>query len=277
MKFAFYIITLWGVFSTPSLKAQNFNYPDASSLSLGQIKSTEQSIFSSMSNPAGLTKVTTAGIAFSYIVPYNIHKLSNRSITATAPTKYGSFSLLFTQAGYSLSLMNRYGFSYSRQFGKHISAALMFNGVTHMVNGTDRYSGFFSVIGMQLFPSDHVDIGFYIQNVEQSKISYPDRKVLIPVLYVTGISWHPADYISLMAEIEKDQELKAQYKFGIQYIPVDILILRGGIKGSPVDISFGTGIKWKFIVLDIGISYHQQLGVTSGASLTLSLPGKNRL
>ena len=276
MKLSLYIIALWGLLSVPELRAQDFNFPDASSLSLGQIRSTEQNIYSTMTNPAGLAGVQTAGIAFSYTAPYNIHKLSNRSITATMPSKYGSFSFLFTQAGYSLSLINRYGFSYSRQFGKHVSAALMFNGLTHKLNGTDTYGGFFSVIGLQLFPSEHVDIGFYIRNVEQSKISYPDRKELIPILYIAGAKWHPVDDIALMAEVEKDQQFRARYKFGIQYIPVEMLVLRGGVMGSPVEISFGTGLKWSFVVIDIGISYHQQLGVTSGASIAFSLPAKSK-
>ncbi len=274
MRFLHYIITLSGLFFFPLMAAQDFNYSDASSLSLGQIKSVERNIFSIMANPAGLTEVNTPGIAFSYISPYNIHKLSNRSVTGTMPTKQGQFSLLFTQSGYSLSLLNRYGFSYARKFGKHVSAALMFNALTHKLNGTETYSGFFSVIGIQLFPSNTVDLGIYIQNIEQSKISYPDQKVLIPVLYVAGINWHPTNDLALMAEMEKDQEFDPQYKFGMQYSPVDILVVRGGVKGSPVDLSFGIGLRLTFIVIDIGISYHQQLGVTSAASLTLSLNRK---
>ncbi len=274
MKFLLYIIALSGFFHVPVMTAQDFNYSDASSLSLGQVKATERSIFSVMANPAGLTGVKSPGIAVSYVSPYNIRKLSSRSVTGTMPSQYGHFSLLFTQSGYSLSLLNRYGFSYARQFGKHVSAALMFNALTHKLNGTEIYSGFFSVIGVQLFPSNTVDVGIYIQNIEQSKISYPDQSVPIPVLYVAGINWHPLTDLALMAEIEKDQEFAPQYKFGMQYIPVDILILRGGVKGSPVDLSFGIGLNLSFIVIDIGISYHQQLGVTSAASLTLSLNRK---
>jgi len=266
-----YIIALSGLLLTPILAAQDFNAPGISSLSTGGIRSTERNIFSVLSNPAGLTGVTHPGIAVSYIAPYNLHKLSNRSVTGIFPTKAGSFSLLFTQAGYSLSLINRYGFAYARKFGSHVSASLMFNGITHRLNGTDNYGGFFSVIGMQFFPSETVNIGIVIQNIEQSKIAYPDRKALIPVLYVAGISWQPLDELSLKAELEKDQELKPQYKFGIEYSPLDLLTLRGGLRGSPAEISFGTGLKWQFVIIDIGISYHQQLGVTSGASLCFSL------
>jgi len=193
---------------------------------------------------------------------------------ATAPTKVGHFSLLFTQSGYSLSLLNRYGFSYARTFGKHVAASLQFNGLTHKIEGVDTYGGFFTTIGLQLFPSEKVDLGFYIQNPEQSKISYPVQKELIPVLYVAGLSWHPFNYLSLMVEMEKDQQFDPQYKFGIELQPVDILTLRGGVKGSPVELSFGAGTRWHFIVVDIGMSYHQQLGVTSGVSLTISLQKK---
>jgi len=270
MIFFRYIIILSGFLLTPILAAQDFNTPTVPSLSTGGVRSTERSIFSVLSNPAGITEVSSPGIAVSYVAPYNLHKLSNRSVTGILPTKAGSFSFLFTQAGYLLSLINRYGFAYARKFGSHVSASLMFNGITHRLNGTDNYGGFFSVIGMQFFPSKAVNIGFVIQNIEQSKIAYPDRKVLIPVLYVAGISWQPMEELSLKAEMEKNQELKPQYKFGIEYSPLDLLTLRGGVRGNPVEISFGTGLKLKFVVLDIGISYHQQLGVTSGASLNFS-------
>jgi len=275
MNFLRYIIALSGLFIAPILAAQDFNYSGVSSLSTGGIKSIERNIYSSMSNPAGLTEVASPGIAFSYISPYTIHKLSNRSVTAVMPSRYGSFALLFTQAGYSLSLLNRYGIAYARKFGKHVSASLMFNGITHKLNGSDTYGGFFSVAGIQIFPSKTVSIGLFIQNIEQSKIAYSGRKELIPVLYAAGVRWQPLENLSLMAEMEKDQQFSAMYKFGIEYSPLEMLTLRGGVKGSPVEISFGTGLKWKFTVIDIGISYHQQLGVTSGASLCFSLPQKN--
>ncbi len=160
---------------------------------------------------------------------------------------------------------------HARTFGKHVAAAFQFNGLTHKIDGAETYSGFFSTIGVQFFPSEKVELGFYIQNPEQSKISYPNQKELIPALYVAGINWHPLNYLSLMVEMEKDQQFDPQYKFGIEIQPVDILILRGGVKGSPVELSFGAGTEWGFITIDIGMSYHQQLGVTSGVSLTISL------
>ncbi len=275
MKYLYIIITIAGMFLSRIVTAQDFNYSGAASLSLGQIRSVERNIFSTMSNPAGVTSVKTAGFAISYISPYTIQKLSNRSITGTAPTHLGHFSLLFTQSGYSLSLLNRYGFSYARTFGKHVSAALQFNGLTHKINRSDTYGGFFTTIGIQFFPSEKVELGFYIQNPEQSKISYPEQKILIPVLYVAGLKWHPLNYLALMVEMEKDQQFDPQYKFGIELQPVDVLTLRGAVKGSPVELSFGAGTKWRFMIIDIGISYHQQLGVTSGASLTISLLKKH--
>ena len=278
MKNLYLIIVLMGISLSPIVCAQDFNFSGVPSLSLGHVRSVERNIFSPLSNPAGVTKLKIPGFAISYISPYAIKELSNRSVTATTPTKVGHFSLLFTQAGYSLSLLNRYGFSYARTFGKVVAASLQFNGLTHKIEGADTYGGFFTTIGLQFFPSEKVDLGFYIQNPEQSKISYPDQKELIPVLYVAGLNWHPLNYLSLMVEMEKDQQFDPQYKFGIELQPVDILTLRGGVKGSPVELSFGAGTRWRFIVVGVGMSYHQQLGVTSGVSMTISLqkkPDKN--
>ncbi len=275
MKYLYRSIALASIILSQEVCAQDFNYSGVPSLSLGHVRSVERNIFSPMSNPAGVTELETAGFAISYISPYSVKELSNRSITGTAPTSLGHFSLLFTQSGYSLSLLNRYGFSYARTFGKHVAAALQFNGLTHKIDGTEFYGGFFTTIGVQFFPSEKVDLGFCIQNPEQSKISYPDQKVLIPVLYVAGLNWHPLNYLSLMVEMEKNQQINPQYKFGIELQPVDLLTLRGGVKGSPVELSFGAGTKWRIIVIDIGMSYHQQLGVTSGVSLTISLLKKH--
>ena len=275
MRYLCRIIALTGIFLSSVVCAQDFNYSGVPSLSLGHIRSVERNIFSPMSNPAGVTKLETAAFAISYISPYTIKELSNRSITGTASTGLGHFSLLFSQSGYSLSLLNRYGLSYARTFGKHVAAAFQFNGLTHKIEGSETYGGFFTTIGVQFFPSEKVELGFYIQNPEQSKISYPDQKELIPVLYVAGLNWHPLNYLSLMVEVEKNQQFDPQYKFGIELQPVEILVLRGGAKGSPVELSFGAGTVWRFITIDVGISYHQQLGVTSGVSLTISLTKKH--
>ena len=276
MRHLFFIIALTGILCSSFLSAQDFNYSGAGSLSLGQIKSVEENVFSTMSNPAGTTGISSPGIAISYISPFNLTKLSNRSITGTAPTPLGYFSALYIQSGFSMSLVNRYGISYARKFGKHVAAALEFNGLTHRINETDNYSGFFVTAGIQIMPSDKIILGFYIQNPEQSKISYPDQKVKIPVLYVTGVKWYPLSNLSLMAEMEKDQQFKPQYKFGLEVQPVKVLFLRGGVKGNPMEISFGAGMSLGMVSLDIGISYHQQLGVTSGASLALYWRGKHR-
>jgi len=275
MRYIFFIIALTGILFSSFSSAQDFSSPEAVSLSLGRIRSVQENIFSTMSNPAGVTGISSPGIAISYVSPFSLPKLSNRSITGTLPTRFGYFSLLYMQSGFTLSLLNRYGISYARKFGKHVSAALEFNGTAHKINGTDTYRGFFATAGIQIMPSDKVVLGFYIQNPEQSKISYPDQKVTIPVLYVAGVKWDPLHNLSIMAEMEKEQRFKPQYKFGLEMQPVEILFLRGGVKGNPMEISFGAGVRWEIVSLDIGISYHQQLGVTSGASLTLNWLKKN--
>ncbi|NPA37839.1 MAG: hypothetical protein GXO47_13430 [Chlorobi bacterium] len=276
MKLLIFIITLTGTVLSSGSFAQEFNYSGAVSMSQAGINTTERDIFSPLSNPAGITGIKSLGVGISYICPYAISKLSNRNITAVVPTGLGHFAIHYGQAGYSLSLLNLFGFSYARTFGNIVSASLSFNGLVHKLNGNESFNGFFATTGIQIFPSDRVTLGILFRNISQSKISYSGRKEDIPVLYAGGILWTPADYIGLNAEIEKDKQFDPVYKFGMFYKPVDFLILRGGIKGSPVELSFGTGYSSAFFSIDAGIAYHSQLGVTSGASLTFSLTKQHR-
>jgi len=270
MKLFFFIIAAGIVFPFSST-AQEINYSGAGSLSTGGISSVERNIFSVFSNPAGITGVKHPSVGISYICPYNITKLSNRSVSAVAPTRLGHFSAYYAQSGYSLSLMNLFGASYARTFGSVVSASLSFNGIRHRLDYSGSYGGFFATAGIQIFPSGKVTLGFFIKNFSRSKISYPDRKEDIPVLFAGGISWYPAEQVGLSAEIEKDDRFDPVYKFGMFYKPVHFLVLRGGVKGTPVEISFGAGYVSGFFSIDIGMAYHQQLGITSGASLRLSL------
>lgn len=254
-----------------AVKAQDVTFSGASSLALGGIKSVERNHLSVLTNPAGIASIQSPGIAFTYACPYNLQQLSDRAVSAVLPSQWGHFSLLFAQSGYSLSRFNRYGLAYSRTFGRIVAASFQFNGVSHFIQESGTSHGFFSTAGLQFFPSKAVIIGFFIQNVEQSQISYPEQSDLLPVIYAVGLEWKPQHVLSMFLEMEKDQEFNPLYKFGMELRPIDLLKIRGGLTNNPIKMSFGIGLTWKFIEMDVGLSHHQQLGITSGASFSFSL------
>ena len=78
----------------------------------------------------------------------------------------------------------------------------------------------------------------------------------------------------VVAEVEKDLINPLSFKGGVEYLLGEVLYLRAGISTAPVQTTFGIGLKFNTLNLDIASAYHQLLGFTPGISLKYVLTNK---
>ncbi|MEM9024528.1 MAG: hypothetical protein AAGB22_12350, partial [Bacteroidota bacterium] len=75
-----------------------------------------------------------------------------------------------------------------------------------------------------------------------------------------GMDYRFNERVLVTAETEKDLDLDAQVKAGLEYQVLDQLFLRTGVSSQPFRYSFGFGFRWKAAQLDVATGYHSVLG-----------------
>lgn len=82
-----------------------------------------------------------------------------------------------------------------------------------------------------------------------------------------GAAWKASGIFALLAEVEKSLDRNVRIKTGIEYRPVEVLVLRAGVRaGGAAQVGFGAGVRLKNgLALDVGSEWHPSLGMTPAA------------
>lgn len=85
-----------------------------------------------------------------------------------------------------------------------------------------------------------------------------------------GMAYTWAEKVVTALELDVDPEQKPNLKFGLEYKPVPLFLIRGGFSSRPMAASFGFGFDHKKIRLDISAAYHLVLGFSPQIGLSYS-------
>ncbi|MCU4177754.1 hypothetical protein [Carboxylicivirga sp. N1Y90] len=255
--------------------AQDLNYTGPISHSMAKTKTMDHTVWSTLSNASNTAYLKHITIAAAYQMPHSIKELSSRAIVAVYPSQLGSFSALINQNGYHKSQLSKYGLSYSRAFGKNYSAFFQLNYISHQIIRSNTSDAFYSSLGMLIKATNALQIGIYIQNPEQGKISYSSHSFALPSYFNAGLEWSAGSAIKILGEIEKKLDHPTNYKVAGQFAMRERLFVRFGINGKPSLFTFGAGFILQQLQFDAGFSYHQQLGMTSGIGISYAFHKKS--
>jgi len=256
--------------------SQTLNYSGPVSNSLGNVKVFDDSPWATLSNVATLVQQQSLSVGAAYQLRFNMNELSIRAATLVCPTKYGTVSGLLFQSGYSKSNYSRYALSYSRLFGEKVAAGLQFNYLNHQIEAADLVGGFYSSLGITVQTTSTLMVGVFIQNPEQAKLNYNETEYLMPSFFNVALRWSATSHFMVITEFEKQLEYAPVYKCAVQFNFKNKLFVRGGLKGNPVEFTFGGGFHIAGLAIDVGFSHHQQLGLSSGAGLAYSFHHKKQ-
>ena len=71
--------------------------------------------------------------------------------------------------------------------------------------------------------------------------------------------------------IEAEAEERMCLRFGMEYHYSGVLFFRAGMATNPLTATFGVGVRYHMLSIDIGVETHRALGITPQTSLTLWL------
>ncbi|MCF8278729.1 MAG: hypothetical protein K9J17_18525 [Flavobacteriales bacterium] len=219
-------------------------------------------------NQAALVGLEQAGVAVYYENRFLLSEMNLQGATAVLPTqRLGVFGLSYSRFGNKLYNQSRYGLSYGKKLFKFLSVGLQLSylNTTIAENYGSRHS-FIAEIGLLSQVTSRLRIGFHAFNLTRTKLAdaYDER---VPMNFRLGAQYDFSQKVRIAVEAEKDLELPAVFKMGIEYYPAKIFAIRVGIGTQPFHADFGLGLNMKNLHFDIAGSIHPVLGFSPKASL----------
>lgn len=250
------------------LKATNGNDVLGSrSMAMGGFSTTLSDVWSTNNNQAGLGYLDNISGGIYYESRFMLKETAFKAGTFALPTKLGAFGLSVTSFGYSLYNETKAGISYGQKLGEKIALGVQMNYLNVKLNQDyGQKSTLTAAVGLIARLTQELTMGVHVYNPTRVKLAdYNNER--IPTIMKLGLDYKFSEKVFLALETEKDMNYGAIAKVGLEYIPIDILYLRGGISTHPTMSSFGFGVKLKDFKLDLSSSFHQTLGLTPSISL----------
>jgi len=227
---------------------------------MGNTGATATGPWSINANPAGLGIVTRSTLALGYTSIMNLTELSTQSAILVVPLRQNRLGLSIQRYGFSAFNTLTAGFVYGKQFGNDFGLAVRLNYHQVSAEGYGSATGFTLDIGAQFLVSKEITIGGYISNPSRQKypvelINYP-----IPSNYNIGLSWLPSERLLLAASLVKEHLLSTDFRLGLEYSPLHMLSLRGGISIKPLRHYAGFGFIHKTLDLAFAVTSDPYLG-----------------
>ncbi|WP_460612826.1 PorV/PorQ family protein [Hymenobacter seoulensis] len=108
--------------------------------------------------------------------------------------------------------------------------------------------------------------GATLYNLNQARLaSYQDERV--PTVLRAGLAWRASEKVLLLAETEKDVEQDADFKAGLEYVPVPVLALRAGLSSLTGQLTGGAGFQAGQFRIDYAAGWHEALGLSQQVSV----------
>lgn len=222
-------------------------------------------------NPSALGFTDKIQLGVSYKNNFLLKELSQMSFAFSMPVKkVGVFALGIDRFGYDQFSSNKFGFSYSRKFGKIFSLGAQIN--IHWLHIGDIYGNKVTASGSVSFlikPIKNWIVAANVYNITASPISF-DNRDRINTIFRLGSSYAVAEKFLISIEGEASLQYDPTFKAGIEYIPIELLSIRAGINTYPMSPTFGFGINYKKILFDFAGKWHPVLGFSPIASLCYS-------
>lgn len=250
------------------LKATNGNDVLGSrSMAMGGFSTTLSDVWSTNNNQAGLGYLDNISGGIYYESRFMLKETAFKAGTFALPTKLGAFGLSVTSFGYSLYNETKAGISYGQKLGEKIALGVQMNYLNVKLNQDyGQKSTLTAAVGLIARLTQELTMGVHVYNPTRVKLAdYNNER--IPTIMKLGLDYKFSEKVFLAVETEKDMGYGAIAKVGLEYNPIDILYLRGGISTHPTMSSFGFGVKLKDFKLDLSSSFHQTLGLTPSISL----------
>lgn len=245
------------------------------SASLGHASSTLFDVWSARNNQGSLAFVKQTEVGAFYENRFFVKELSQTGFSAVLPIKKGTFGLTYSSLGYNLYRESQVSLAYGMKLNDKIGLGISLDylntkiadlyGQAHAITGS---------IGITAKITEQILFSSHIYNPFRAKITdYNNEKV--PTIFKLGAQYTFSKKVFMVLEAEKTSIQKINIKGGIEYNPTSLIYLRVGGASYPTQASFGVGVNYQGLKIDVSSMYHSILGLSPQIGLSYAF-GKNK-
>jgi hypothetical protein len=228
----------------------------------------KEGFWSSFRNQALLpfNKSSRAGV--NYENRFGIAALGTSTAGITLTAGKASIGAAYSHFGYTDFKRDIAGLACGVKLSEIIAAGVQIDYFSERTSGeyyNNQYITFET--GFIALPTDNIKIGFHLFNPIPNSL----RKNNQPVALTVGAGIDLSKILFAGAEVEMSTGSNLNLRTGFEYEAVKNLRLRAGFSTRNNSFCFGTGYETGIVTIDLGFTTHEQLGVTSSASLIFKI------
>lgn len=239
---------------------------------MGSVSVTSKDDWAIFNNPAGISEKEQTSALFAYRTIFDFTPFNTVSAGGVLPTKIGTVGVSVFRFGDDEFNSQMLSGMFSHQIGI-VGLGLRANYLQFNIEGFGRKAIFVADIGAIAKLSDQLSFGVQVTNFSQSSLSADDQE-RVPTIINIGFSYEPTTDLFITLEGEKDVDLEADLKMGLEYKILDKVFVRTGFTIDAGTHSFGAGIELDQFFFDYGIKIDQFLGNNHNLGLVFTFPQK---
>ncbi len=243
-------------------------FDPAPALALGGATTAYPGLSAGLGNEAAAALQPGWGVWLGSALPYTIEGWTTASLQAfTRLDANSSVALDLSHNGTDAYAEQSFRLNYARRLGAKFalggSADLM--RVAAPDYGSANAATF--SIGVLAEPVKNLWLGARLRNPLQVKLG----EDILPTVVQVGLAWRSSPALLWVLDTEKDLERDVQIRAGLEYRPIQQLVLRAGVRSAPGRMSFGAGFFLKNgLSINAAAEWHPVLGVTPAAGISFT-------
>ena len=234
---------------------------------LGNSGANIHDVWSAKNNPGAFAFMEESQASVTYQNRFLISELMTQGLAYGHHSKKGNFGVFIQHSGFNLFRTIQFGGTYALALSPRLGMGVNFN--YQQIRFGDIYGSkhhFSGSLGINYKLTDNFSIGASAQNINRSKVSDFQNERL-PTTMVMGVLYHISSKVSWMLDVEKEITSQLNVKTGLEMKAHDYFEVRLGINSYPFQSSFGFGVHFKKIDIDIAAIWHSQIGLTPSLGL----------
>lgn len=241
------------------------------SLAIGNASVNLTGIYSSYSNPSGLSTLNSFSANINVENKFEIPELTTAQISLAKPIeKFGVLGISLTSFGIKEYNDQKLSLAYAKRLFKSLSLGIQFDWLQTRIKEYGTINRFTFELGMQAQIDKNLKLGVHL--FSPYGLHYTEG-IKIPSIFSIGLSYKASKQVILHGQVEKHQDYPFQIKFGILYQVIPQFSLSFGLftESEAANISGGFSYLFKDIfTIDTAVSYNQLLGISSGIGVSIS-------
>ncbi len=247
----------------------------ARSSSLAHASSCLFDVWSSRNNQGNLGFLRQGDVGVFYENRFLTKELSQSGFAFVNPIKKGTLGLTYSTLGYKLYRESHLTLGYGIKLNETISLGIGMDYLSTRISDIYGHANALSgSVGLSIKLLSNLSIATHVYNPFRAAITnYNHEK--IPTIFKFGAQYVFSQKVFLVSEAEKTSGQKTNIKIGLEYTPTSLIFLRAGVSTYPSQTSFGIGVIYKGLKIDISTIIHSVLGVSPQIGLSYGFGKKN--